>query len=375
MVFHICRVGLRGAQVKFSAAKFGGVAKVAGGLASKMAPLVFVQPSHRGMFSSTDNLLTFFTGHKFMHKFDERSKIIVVEGNIGCGKSTFSQDLAARLGMKHMPEAHIHYLDELELGPGKKYDKKYIGDVSIEKFYEDPFAKDGHSFRFQLMMYAMRFRQYADVLQHLLETGQGVVMERSVYSDFVFLEAMQKMKYFKKHCSDYYEEIKGISLYRLRQPHLIIYLDAPVDVLQKRIKERGRSTETAIPDDYLQYIEDSYKKRFLPEISETSEVLTYDWKEAPMAIDKVIEDIDMLKFEHLPWNKDDDTTLDRLYRFITNKYKVATAMEIQKYIPEITFGAQEAYDMTREFEEIHNKQFAPGYNLKPEESKWKLLFK
>ena len=79
------------------------------------------------MFSSTDNLLTFFTGHKFMHKFDERSKIIVVDGNIGCGKSTFSQDLAAKLGMKHIPEAHIHYLDELELGPGKKFDKKFIG--------------------------------------------------------------------------------------------------------------------------------------------------------------------------------------------------------------------------------------------------------
>ena len=34
-------------------------------------------------------------------------------------------------------------------------------------------------------------------------------------------------------------------------------------------------------------------------------------------------------------------------------------MEIQKYIPEITFGAQEAYDMTREFEEVGIK---PGLN-------------
>ncbi len=358
--------------MKFSAVNVGGVTKVAGGLASKMAPLV--QPSCRGMFSYTDNLLTFFTGHKFMHKFDERSKIIVIDGNIGCGKTRFSQDLAENLGMKHMPEAHVHYLDELELGPGKKYDKKFIGDVSIDRFYEEPFAKDGHSFRFQLMMYAMRFRQYSDALQHLLETGQGVVMERSVYSDFVFMEAMYKMKYFKKHCADYYEEIKGISLYRLRPPHLVIYLDAPVDVLQKRIKERGRNNETAIPDEYLQHIEDNYKKSFLPEISETSEVLTYDWKDFK-AIDKVVEDIDMLKFEHLPWNKDDDVTLDKLYRFICNKFQVARCMEIQKYIPEITFGAQESYDMVREFEEKDNRAYAPRYNLKPGESKWKLFFK
>ena len=94
-----------------------------------------VQPSYRGMFVSSDNLLTFFMGHKFMHKFDERSKIIVVDGNIGCGKSTFSQELAKELGMKHVPEAHVHYLDELELGPGKKYDPKFI----CEKLFPDSF--------------------------------------------------------------------------------------------------------------------------------------------------------------------------------------------------------------------------------------------
>ncbi|XP_022079961.1 NADH dehydrogenase [ubiquinone] 1 alpha subcomplex subunit 10, mitochondrial-like [Acanthaster planci] len=368
MVFHICRMGMRqGAHLKLSAAKLCGLT-----LAPKMAPCM--QVSYRGMFVSTDNLITFFTGHKFMHKFDERSKIVVVDGNIGCGKSKFSQELAAKLGMKYMPEAHVHYLDELELGPGKKYDPKYIGNVSLERFYKDPFDKDGHSFRFQMMMYAMRFRQYADVLEHLLKTGQGLVMERSVYSDYIFMEAMFKMGYFRKACYDYYNEIKGISLYRLRPPHLVIYLDAPVDVLQKRIKERGKETEAEIPSEYLQHIEDGYKNRFLPQISETSEVLRYDWTDYG-DIDLVVDEIQMLKFEHLPWNTEDDVTLDKLYRFVYNKYHVARCMDIPKYLPELTFGAQEFYDLTREFEEKYNKHYAPGYNLKEGEPKWKLFFK
>ncbi|XP_038078027.1 NADH dehydrogenase [ubiquinone] 1 alpha subcomplex subunit 10, mitochondrial-like [Patiria miniata] len=371
MVFHICRIGLRqGAQLKLSATKLGGFV----GMASKMAPLALIQPSNRGLFTSTDNIVTFFMGHKFMHKFDERSKIIVVDGNIGCGKSKFSKELAEKLGMKYVPEAHLHYLDELELGPGKKYDPKFIGNVSLEQFYKDPFAKDGHSFRLQMMMYAMRFRQYSDVIEHLLKTGQGLVMERSVYSDYVFMEAMLKMGYFRRACHDYYNEIKAISLYRLRPPHLVVYLDVPVDVLQKRIQERGREMEAKIPGEYLQHIEDGYKNNFLPEISETSEVLRYDWSEYG-EVDQVVDEIQMLKFKHLPWNDDDDITLDRLYRFVFNKFHVARCMDIPKYLPELTFGAQEFYDMTREFEENHDRSYSPSYNLKEGESKWKLLFK
>lgn len=37
-----------------------------------------------------------------------------------------------------------------------------------------------------------------DALAHLLSTGQGVVLDRCVYSDFVFAEAMASQGYISK---------------------------------------------------------------------------------------------------------------------------------------------------------------------------------
>lgn len=43
-----------------------------------------------------------------------------------------------------------------------------------------------------------RFNQYIDALAHVLSTGQGVVLDRCCYSDFVFLEAMFSQGYISK---------------------------------------------------------------------------------------------------------------------------------------------------------------------------------
>lgn len=43
-----------------------------------------------------------------------------------------------------------------------------------------------------------RYNQYIDALAHVLSTGQGVVLDRCVYSDFVFLEAMFSQGYISK---------------------------------------------------------------------------------------------------------------------------------------------------------------------------------
>lgn len=43
-----------------------------------------------------------------------------------------------------------------------------------------------------------RLSQYIDALAHLLSTGQGVILDRSVYSDFVFTEAMFSQGYLSQ---------------------------------------------------------------------------------------------------------------------------------------------------------------------------------
>lgn len=53
------------------------------------------------------------------------------------------------------------------------------------------------------------------------------------------------------------------------RPHLVIYLDMPVSVVQKNIKERGIPYEVnskALTPEYLGTMEKVYKQQYLKEI-------------------------------------------------------------------------------------------------------------
>lgn len=85
---------------------------------------------------------------------------------------------------------------------------------------------------FQIRMYMLRFEQYVDSLAHLLSTGQGVVLDRSCYSDFVFLEAMFRQGYISKGARSVYHELRQNTINELLRPHLVIYLDLPVEAVK-----------------------------------------------------------------------------------------------------------------------------------------------
>ncbi|PIK56694.1 putative NADH dehydrogenase [Apostichopus japonicus] len=323
----------------------------------------------------TETPVTFLFGYKFMHKFDTNSKIVVLDGNLAVGKTSIANDLADKMGMKYFPECHAHYLDERTLGPGQKCDPRFSGDISLDRFYADPLAKDGHTFRFQMMMYGMRFLQYRDAMMHLLETGQGIVMERSVYSDFVFLEAIMDMGWIRKACYDFYNEIKGLSLYRMKHPHVVVYLDASPELAHQRFVERGKGYEKNVPLEYFQGLDKAYKEKFLPEMKDAGcEVLQYDWKSFGN-IDRIVDDIAYLKFKDSPWNIVDDTELDKHYRFLANEHQVVDCMTIPKYVPEITYGAQQFDDLIEEYKIKYNKRYAPGFNPGEYKNKLELMFK
>lgn len=63
----------------------------------------------------------------------------------------------------------------------------------------------------------------------MLSTGEGVVLERSVYSDIVFLETLYRQKLITKVSYKGLHDVRNNSLHELLQPHLVIYLDVPVD--------------------------------------------------------------------------------------------------------------------------------------------------
>lgn len=143
---------------------------------------------------------------------------------------------------------------------------------------------------------AFRYSQYIDALAHVLSTGQGVVLDRSVYSDYVFTEAMYQSNYISKTVRSVYYDIKENSISQLMKPHLVIYLDVPVDTVRQRINERKIDYEVnskALTDKYLQDIDSVYKQKFLKEVSIASELLVYDWS-AGGETEVVVEDIERI---------------------------------------------------------------------------------
>lgn len=78
--------------------------------------------------------------------------------------------------------------------------------------------------------FTFRFSDYVDGLAHLFSTGQGVIIERSAFSDIVFVEALFKSNLISKQSYKGLIETRANSLPELLKPHLVIYLDVPVNV-------------------------------------------------------------------------------------------------------------------------------------------------
>ncbi|XP_062995272.1 NADH dehydrogenase [ubiquinone] 1 alpha subcomplex subunit 10, mitochondrial [Elgaria multicarinata webbii] len=304
--------------------------------------------------------LAYMLGERTTKRFNNYSKVFTVDGNLRSGKGKLAQQVAEKLGLRYFPEADVHFLDKVT-GDGTILDTKFNGNCSLETFYDDPKHPDGNSYRLQAWLYCNRLLQYAFALEHLLTTGQGVVLERSPFSDFVFLEAMFKQGYIHKRCVEHYDKIKGLSICEFLPPHLVIYIDVPVSEVQKRIQEKGKPYEKKVSPAYLQSIEDGYKKSFLPQISETSEVLQYTASEAEQ-VEKVIEDIEYLKFDKGPWLEQDDVTFHYLRILVEDKFKVVVPTTLPFYVPEITMGGLEVDKLYYEYKALPGRKYGPGYN-------------
>ncbi|XP_067891989.1 NADH dehydrogenase [ubiquinone] 1 alpha subcomplex subunit 10, mitochondrial isoform X2 [Heterodontus francisci] len=299
-------------------------------------------------------------GERTMKKFKDKSKIITVEGNLASGKGVFAKNVADKLGMLYIPEVDIHYWD-WKTGDGQRLSAKFNGNCSVEKFYTDPKSPDGNSYRLQGWMYHLRTLQYSDALEHLLQTGQGVVLERSPYSDFVFLEAMYKQGYIRKQCVDHYNELKGNSICEFLPPHLVIYLDVPVAEVQKRLKQHGETYEQNVSTAYLQSIEEAYKKSFLPEIREMSEVLQYDAIQVPDA-EKIVEDMELLKWDKGPWLEQSNVSFHLLRLLVEDKQRVADLTSVPRFLPEVTVGAHEFDETYHAYKLLPGRKYEKGFN-------------
>lgn len=159
---------------------------------------------------------------------------IVIEGPIGVGKTSLARRLAETFGSELLLEGA---------------DKNPF----LERFYRDP---RGAALQTQLFFLLQRAQQ-------MQELRQGDIFSPVRVADFL----LEKDRLFAQLNLDddelrLYEQVYRQLTLDAPQPDLVIYLQAPVSVLEERIRQRGIPAEQQITRDYLQGVVDAYAHLF-----------------------------------------------------------------------------------------------------------------
>jgi len=309
-------------------------------------------------------------------RFNDNTKIIVVDGPPAIEKSKFAKDLAEELGMMYFPAACMDdgYINKYG------YDARNLdADIQFErnlsfdekKFSQDPTAQDGALDRMLMELYELKFLKYVFALRHLFNTGQGIVMEKSPYNNYCYVEAAYRQGWIDKETRKYFYIVQGISLEELMKPHLIIYLDAPTSVVQGNLAKRGETGPVYSNTEYMNHWADLNKKDYLKEASIGSEVLVYDWSEGGDA-EVVVEDIEALNLDYYDKysKKHEDWRLhtEDAYWIARRKYTMYTSQMVTM-LRYPYFNATKVWKTPAEnmewqqlYTRVPGNKFLPGYN-------------
>lgn len=162
-------------------------------------------------------------------------QLIAVEGPIGAGKTTLTKRLAETFNYEIL-------LEQAEQNP------------FLERFYKN---RKQSALATQLFFLFQRAQQIQDL-------RQGDLFSPARVADFL----MAKDRLFAKQNLDaeeyaLYEKVYEQLTLDAPTPDLVIYLQAPTDVLLQRIRQRGIAYEQSIERDYLDKINAAYSEFFL----------------------------------------------------------------------------------------------------------------
>ena len=159
---------------------------------------------------------------------------IVVEGPIGVGKTSLARRLGDTFGSDLV-------LENPENNP------------FLERFYRSP---KHFALPTQLYFLFQRIRQLQELMQDdLFSTGR--VADFLLEKDILFAQVTLDDDEYRL-----YQQVYNNLSIDVPQPDLVIYLQAPIDVLMGRVRRRGIRYEADIHPEYLQRLSDAYTAYF-----------------------------------------------------------------------------------------------------------------
>ncbi len=156
---------------------------------------------------------------------------LVIEGNIGAGKTSFAHKISAELNAKLILE-------------------QFAENPFLPKFYKEP---EKYSFQLELSFLAERYYQLNNEL-----TSRDLFKSITV-ADYYFMKSLIFAKTTLKDDEyNLYRSIFDIIYNSIPKPDLYVYLHQDIPRLKQNIKKRGRDYEQAISDEYLEKLQDGY---------------------------------------------------------------------------------------------------------------------
>jgi deoxyadenosine/deoxycytidine kinase len=205
----------------------------------------------------------------------EMKKCYIIEGNIGCGKTTLIRYLKGIKEYEVIEEPVDRWIEI-------KGDSKNL----LQSFYEDP---KRYGYLFQTMVFKTRLESIDKPQEKDIR-----FCERSIFTDkYIFGKLCIEngtMNELEKNCYNFW--FNWLEEKFRPKPDGIIYLQCSPEKCLERISKRGREEESKIPIDYLKELHKNHEDWFST------------WKETPVLIINNEEDDNF------------DKVLDKINQFI-----------------------------------------------------------
>lgn len=161
-------------------------------------------------------------------------KMIVLAGNVGAGKSTYTKILAEKMNF-------VPYYESVDDNP------------FLEDFY---YNQKKWSYHLQTYFLFHRFKS----IKKIIESGKNAILDRTIYEDAeIFAKNLHLTGQMTDKEYSAYRDIFYTMLEFIKKPDLAIYIDTNVKTIKNRIAKRGRKMEMQVPEDYWKQLDNLYK--------------------------------------------------------------------------------------------------------------------